>query len=391
MVEFSEVTRRRKQSFGSRVRGDFPRGRPRWAVLGFAGAVAVACSSIDRGDPGQGSSIPERFGYLAVAKWERRLASGVPGSPYKTALSAAPGVAAFLLSSPCMHGIVAFHESPYASESGPCPDSGYRQAYLGSVSDVVYADPKGIAWWLGGKLRTVVAENISGSNSLLTWLPSAGPVLAACSTDGRIISYVDSSKPGRLNFHDVTVPQSNWSIDLPPDFRSLSDSLSWNGVQLGGVPEGPCVLIEPRVAKFAVFQADSMVRSVSFHEPIPPPPPAHRSPGLLRLFRRFSQQPQLGPIDATAFRWGIAVLYRSATHYSGRLVDLYDLEGRYWQTMILPEEGIRIASTGRELLVLSNRKGDWFLSLYPLPGHRTDSLTMDTARTNRLPEGRRPR
>jgi len=105
----------------------------------------------------------------------------------------------------------------------------------------------------------------------------------------------------------------------------------------------------------------------------------------LDRFRDPPLPPPPGPLDATSWAGGIAVLYQGATAEAGRLVDLYDRRGSYTQTMILQQPAVRIASTGTQLLTLSHRDKRWRIASYWFPGDEAERSQVDTIAPPRLP------
>jgi hypothetical protein len=251
-------------------------------------------------------------------------------------------------------------------------------------SDAVYAGRRGEVLHLDGQGGVVVAENIGGDLTVRGRLPSRAPILAACSSDGQYISYADSLTPGVVRVHDLRFPDSIRELVLPPEFLAEGPS-TWAGVQMGGAPGEPCVLVAPRAGQFAVIEGDSVVWTAALHEPLAMAPPRSRWERFLDRFRGQPPPPPVGPLDATSYAGGIAVLHQGATAEGGRLVDLYDRRGAYRETMILPRPAARIASTGTELLAMGHDGRQWWIALFWFPGEAPDPPPADTLAAARLP------
>lgn len=346
-------------------------------VAGVLLVCLLAACAAEPVPPEPAGADSRRVGFLAEALWEVTTGPEALLPTPGTSLGAGHGLATVFFASPCGHSEVLLADPKgQMGASGPCPDVSKPATFVNPLGDVVYIGPNGDAWWLGLPRGAVVAHGYKG-NRVVTRLPSAGKVLAACSNNGRSIVYVDSLDAGKLQLHDIEMPDARQSIPLPREFSELAPA-EWAAVQLGGAPDESCVLIAPRADRFMVIPPDSAAWSAPFHEPVPPAPPTRRWEWLQRKLWGPPRAGAPGPLDATSFNGGIAILFAGATAEAGRLVDLYDRGGRYSQTMILTQPAVRIASTGTQLLTLSHRDKRWRIAAYWFPGDTIDRDRIDS-------------
>lgn len=332
-------------------------------------AAIGGCSGPAESGSNSRLEVPKRVGGLVTPEWETNVSTELQSPGRLVAFGAGHGVAALIQRDPCQRTIFSLGDSARTVAFTRCSPTGkdeHPPPQPGLATDVVYSAMGGQPWFLEPRSRNVVSEDISAYRRLVTQLPAAGPVATACSTDGRLVAYLDSTNPGNLLFHDLLHPDSSWTTPLPQEFASEAEP-HWSEIRFGGSTDGPCVLVAPRLRWFAIVLGDRAVRVGNFHEPIPAPADP---PGWLAWRRWFgpptSEAPP-GPIDATGFPRGIAILYQGATPVGGQLVDLYDLSGRYQETMLLPRRAAAIAATPHRLMVLSERDGGWWLTSYLLP------------------------
>lgn len=352
--------------------------------LAYAAALAMPGCSGPKSTTLAAPEDARRQGYLAESLWEVTAGPEVLLPTPSNSLGAGHGLAAVFFASPCGHGEVLLADpKSQQGASGPCPEVSKPASFVNPLGDVVYIGPNGDAWWLGLPRGAVIAHGYKG-NRVVTRLPSTGRVLAACSSNGRTIVYADSLDPGTLHLHDIEVPDDRRPASLPTEFAELT-AAEWASVQLGGAPNQPCVLIAPRANLFLVIPPDSAAWGAPFREPIPPAAPTRRWEWLQRKLWGPPRVAVPGPMDATSFAGGFAILYQGATAEAGRLVDLYDRSGRYTQTMILQQPAVRIASTGTQLLTMSHRDKRWRIASYWFPGDEADRAPVDTIVPPRLP------
>lgn len=354
-------------------------------VAGVLLVCLLAACAAEPVPPEPAGAVSRRVGFLAEALWEVTTGPEVLLPTPGTSLGAGHGVAAVFFASPCGHAEVLLADpKSQQGASGPCPDVSRPATFVNPLGDVVFIGPNGDVWWLGVPRGAVIAHPFNG-NRVVTRVPTKGRVLAACSTDGRTVVYADSLDPGKLHLQAIERPETRQSIPLPEELAELAPA-EWAAVQLGGAPNESCVLIAPRADRFVVIPPDSAAWSAPFHEPVPPAPPTRRWEWLQRKLWGPPRAGAPGPLDATSFNGGVAILYAGATAEAGRLVDLYNRAGKYSQTMILSQQAVRIASTGAQLLTLSHRDKRWRIAAYWFPGDTTDRQMVDSIIAPRLDE-----
>ncbi len=352
--------------------------RLRFRLLGplTLASLATGCGSQDTAPAPLDAPAHRRTGYLAEQLWEVGVATDAPTVSQGSYLGAGHGMVAWLIRSPCQHGTLPLSRPVDRGSGGPCPDPTRPSTLVNPDREVVYVGPNGDVWWLGMPRGSVLAHG-NLPNRIVTRLPTSGRVLAACTSDGKTIVYADSPNRAVLRIHYLAGPDSARSLVVPAELATLGEP-DWNGVQLGAAPGYPCILVVPRVGGVAVIRGDTAIWTGPFYEPLPAPPRVRRGFPWLKPFRTPPVVQRPGPLDATSFAGGIAILYQGAGVDGGRLVDLFDWDGQYNQTMILPHPVERIASTGTQLVTLSHRDKGWHLALYWFPGERTDSGPADT-------------
>ena len=346
-------------------------GRYSASVLSAAAVAAVlgGCSGSAGSEHKDAPPIASRIGELVAPEWEANITPSILGTARPIAFGAGHGVAGLTQREPCQRTIFVLRDSAKVAGWTRCLPTGedeHPPPQPGLVTDVVYSASGGVPWYLEPRSGRVVSEDISGYRRLVTRLPASGPVTTACSTDGRLVVYIDSAAPGKLRFHDIIHTDSSWTVGLVPDLAREAVP-HWSSVRFGGSIHGPCVLAAPRLAHFAIVLGDTAVHVAEFREPVLPPTRQPSGLSLQRWLGPTASEEPVGPLDAAGFPRGVAILFQGLSAFGGRLVDLYDLTGRYRETMILPGVATMITATPERLLVLSQGDGKWWLASYLLP------------------------
>ena len=354
------------------------------AVL-LRGAWLLAACSVPGSNVDQDATHTHgRIVVQATPSWQRSSRTLHKPDGVPKALGAGNGAAGIVVSERCFSLILRLHAQPYVAGSIACDNRGPGNPLAGdrAPTDVVYVAPNATVWWLDAGTGTIVSENPAGYHRRIIRLPLRGRAIAACSSDGKVVAYVDSATPGVIAFVDTEAEDSSWSAALPNDL-GFENPAAWRRARLGAVPGEPCVLVAPRVGSFVVVGRDSLFPApfmVRQDRTLTGP-----QPRWIRLLRRFAPPTSVArPLDATSIAGGVAILLQGIPVPGGRLVDLYHENGNYWLSMLLPHAPERIASNGTELLALSRRGEHWIVAGFTVPrpvsGSSPDTATRDRPR-----------
>jgi hypothetical protein len=361
MNAFRFTHRDRVHSFAD---GWFRRTWIGWTSLAFAAAL-MGCADADGH-----SARPEirRTGSLAEREWEVReykverylpighhleALSFRSGGGLTTLLQRAPNAAwGFMFGTPShpVGGVVPLNGADLADLPG-----------LGTPIDVVGVTSDGVSVYLDSDSGRIVSRTVSARGGVVARIRTPGSAQSACLLGEARIAYISVAHPDTIFIQDIDADRPPRAIVFPGGYVD-GDVVRWKQLRFGGSNDGGCVLSAPMMST-VVLVTDSLARALGpFIEP------AIQESRWHRLGRIVTREPAPRfALDATTFRGGVAVLFGGYSAGRGLLVDLYEDDGRYVETIVLPRPALKIAGNAGRLFVLSEAQDSILVASYFLP------------------------
>ncbi len=242
-----------------------------------------------------------------------------------------------------------------------------EEADLLNPISLVRTDERG-GWLLDASTRVVVSFDSTGNAVSHVALRSDTEPLSACApTDSTILVL---SRESFSVIHEFNLLNGELIGTALP---WVADSVG--GASLGrqsffsvGSPAASCALSLVFGGGFVSFNSTNIRSLHTYIELFHLPDDLVRtdSTGSTVTTSRSLKNVSMAAVSTATASFGTAVLFAGETRSAGRIVDFYDINGRYSHTIALPFEGRLIAANDSHLYVLSNQRQRWQLSAVAL-------------------------
>lgn len=223
--------------------------------------------------------------------------------------------------------------------------------YVYDPTDIVGVDSAGQSWYLDRRTARIVAVDVGDHRRIVTSLGRAGKVRTACAIGARAVAFLDEDEPSVVLVRLLDESGTVQRLLIPPALQHAAASVGAER-RLDGSSDGPCVLWARGTPHVLVITDSIVGRSI----PIASAALASSDGSTALMVSSTSgvdttMRPL--PSDVTSFPGGMAILGPDSLGRDARLVDLYDDDGRYLESMALPRTALHIAGSRHRLLVLS--------------------------------------
>lgn len=226
-------------------------------------------------------------------------------------------------------------------------------------------------WLLDATTRGIVSFGSSGNAVSHTVLRTDTEPFSACmSTDSTVLVV---SRESFDVVREFSLSDGRQLRSIPPwaNDSTSSFSLGRQAFFSVGAPAISCALSRVFGDGFVSFESGTIHSIHEYIESFKPPDDTVKieNSGTTVTTSRSLKNVSLAALSTATASFGTAVLFAGETRLAGRLIDIYDKQGRYTHTITLPFEGRLIAADSSRVYVLSTQQQRWQLSAVAISPH----------------------